>query len=198
MHADDGAILHASCAEPARFEAIFARHHDRIWRYLARLGGPACADELASEVFLVAFARRATYEPARGSVSSWLYGIATNLARTRARREGRAARAVCRLASETGAAVAAAGRTRTEDPTEIGDELARVRAALDLLPAAHREVLVLYAWEELPYQELARVLGVEVGTVRSRLARARAGLRELLAGSGEVLVDDAAPRTPHG
>jgi RNA polymerase sigma-70 factor (ECF subfamily) len=193
VRSDDASVLRASLEAPGRFEEVFDRHHERIWRFLARLGGPECADDLASEVFVIAFARRATFDPERGSVTSWLYGIAANLARTRARRLVRGVGVLGRLRLQrvpdvpVGAAL------------EERDDVASVVASMDQLSAPHREVLVLFAWEELDYQTIAEVLDVEVGTVRSRLARARSHLRELLEPSGQVS-DDAQPsrRPPHG
>jgi RNA polymerase sigma-70 factor (ECF subfamily) len=190
VRSDDAIVLRASLSDAARFEDIFDRHHDRIWRYLARLGGPTCADDLASEVFLVAFRRRTTFDPDRGSVSSWLYGIATNLARTRARSRARGDRAVARLQAQR-----TSGRS-LEDDVAASDAARRAIDALDQLSAEHREVLVLAVWEELEYAAIAEVLGVEIGTVRSRLHRARAHLRELLEATGEVNGDVPHPRRP--
>jgi RNA polymerase sigma-70 factor (ECF subfamily) len=190
VRSDDATLLRASLRDPDRFEGLFDRHHDRIWRYLTRLGGTACADDLASEVFLVAFRRRATFDPERGSVSSWLYGIATNLARTRARSRTRGERAVARLQ-----ALPAAGPL-LEDDVAARDAAHRAIGAIDQLSAEHREVLVLSVWEELEYTAIADVLGVETGTVRSRLHRARAHLRELLDATGEVNGDAPHARRP--
>src|SRR5687768_3169388 len=72
---DDAAVVHAALEDPACFGAIFDRHHARIWRYIARMAGRSRADELAGDVFLIAFARRSTYDPMRAPVVAWLYGI---------------------------------------------------------------------------------------------------------------------------
>jgi RNA polymerase sigma-70 factor (ECF subfamily) len=69
------------------------------------------------------------------------------------------------------------------------DELQRVTAALGQLSAADRELVVLYAWEELSYEEIAAALEIKVGTVKSRLARARARLRELVGPIGKEAAD---------
>lgn len=179
VRADDVSLLHASADAPERFAELFDRHHRRIWRYLARLGGPECADDLASEVFVTAFRRRSSFDPARGSVTSWLYGIATNLARTRARSRARGRRAMERLQTQpmTGGGF--------EEGVVARDALVRAVDALQLLSLDHREVLVLYVWEELDYAAIAQILDVEIGTVRSRLSRARGHLRELLARRGQ-------------
>lgn len=192
MGQDDADIVLASLAEPERFEAIFDRHHTRIWRYLARLGGRECADELAGDVFVAAFAGRGRYDPVKGSVQAWLYGIASNRFRSRGRTNARALRALTRLAGQ---------QRTTESPTDDAldamaseDTLARVHAAMARLSPSDREIIVLFAWEQQSYESIATVLGIEVGTVRSRLSRARARLRELAELSGET-TDDQAHRT---
>ncbi len=74
----DAAVMRASCDDPDRFEAIFSRYHRVIWTYIGRSAGRDLADDLTGDVFTTAFARRAAYDPARGEVLSWLYGIASN------------------------------------------------------------------------------------------------------------------------
>lgn len=179
----DEEVIRASIEHPQRFETIFDGHHRVIWRYLARGGGSEHADELASEVFLVAFASRDRYDPSRGSVRAWLYGIATNLARTRLRGEERRARAFKRASLERLPAVQPTAEQ--DDLAAMKEQLTAVIDALADLPSRDREVIVLYAWERLTYEEIAAALGVELGTVRSRLARARGRLRELVGVSGE-------------
>lgn len=190
MGHDDAAIVSASLGDPQRFAAIFDRHHHRIWRYLARLGGRECADELAGDVFVAAFAGRDRFDPERGTVQAWLYGIASNRFRTRGRRHARAFRAITRLA-----ALQPPAESATDDVVDAltsATTYARVRAAMEELSDADREIIVLFAWEELSYEAIAGVLGVEVGTVRSRLSRARARLRELAGLNGESSDDHRA------
>lgn len=183
----DAADVRASLDDPERFAAIFERHHRVVWRYLARLGGRELADELAGDVFVTAFARRATFDPDLGAVRSWLYGIATNLWRTRARSDARGAAALRRAQQ---AASAAPGDQEAVPATVDAEQTYRhVLDAMALLGDADRAVLVLYAWEELSYGEIAMALGVPVGTVRSRLARARQRLRELTEPDGELMGD---------
>jgi RNA polymerase sigma factor (sigma-70 family) len=181
----DVVAVRASLSDPHRFGEIFERHHAVLWTYIARVAGRDAADDLAGEVFTVAFRRRDTFDATRGQVRSWLYGIATNLVHTRLRTEQRAARAFLRAATEP---------RRDHDPIESVDDAAhladvsrRLQRALAALDRNDRELIVLFAWEQLSYVELADVLGVPIGTVRSRLSRARSRLRELLDGSGELL-----------
>ncbi len=176
--------MQASVEHPHRFEAVFDRYHPAVYGYLAHLAGVDLADELAGDVFVTAFSVRTRFDPAFGSVRAWLFGIAANVVRTRNRSEHRGTRARERVA----------GRRADDDTTieEVTDrmaraqELATVTEALDRLTFADRQVIVLYAFETLSYPEIATALGVEVGTVRSRLNRARARLRELVVFSGEV------------
>lgn len=181
---DDVALMRGSVGEPELFEVIFDRYYRTIWGFLARLGGTECAEELASEVFLTAFARRDSYEPDRGAVKSWLYGIAVHKAQSRRRRLARGARAIGRLANRS--AGVDAPMEAVEDALAGREDLRRVNEALRQLSPSEREIIVLFAWERLSYEEIAAALGVELGTVRSRLSRARAKLRELAGLSGQV------------
>jgi RNA polymerase sigma factor (sigma-70 family) len=174
---DDAAIVRASVAQPELFETIFRRHHRRIWAFLARSGGRDGADELAGDVFVAAFSRRDRFDPDRGSVVTWLYGIAANQARTRFRQQGRASRALARVAGQ--GMPAGSPFDDTDAALDGAQALGRVQAALAALPDRDRELILLVAWEGLTYQEIADVLGMELGTVRSRLSRARHRLREL-------------------
>jgi RNA polymerase sigma-70 factor (ECF subfamily) len=175
----------ASVDHPHRFEAVFEQYHRTIHEYLARSVGRDRADELPGDVFVAAFAARARYEPARGSVRAWLFGIAANIRRTRARSDVRGRRAWERVGGERDAQEG--GFEVVEDGLDHGRRLASVTEFLRELSDTDRDVLVLYAWGQLTYPEIAQALGIELGTVRSRLARARARLRELIAASGEVL-----------
>lgn len=186
VEAEDAALLSASVARPELFEAIFDRHHFRVWAYLARRAGRDRADEIAGDVFVAAFAQRGRYDPSRGSVSAWLYGIASHRLRSQFRSDTRATRAFRRAAAQQ---VAEVGPDVAGDAEDHRAALDRVVAALAKLPAGDREVITLYAWERLSYEEIAAALGIEIGTVRSRLSRARARLRELVPSSGEVRGD---------
>ncbi len=166
--ADDIRALEASLEEPAAFDAIFLRHHLAIRRYLhPRVGQPAVAEDLAAETFLRAFAAREGFRDRGHGVRAWLFQIATNLLRDELRARRRRV-----LGVPVGAETAAAPDLPA-DPA-----LAR---QLRALPRAQLEVLLLYAWADLGYEEIAVALGIRVGTVRSRLARARAQLQETLA-----------------
>jgi RNA polymerase sigma factor (sigma-70 family) len=165
----DASVIAESLRRPQAFAAIFDRHYDAVHRYLARRAGTDRADDLAAATFATAFERRGTFRD-HLEARPWLFGIATNLLRNEWRTEQRALHAVDELAVH-------AGRAATESPAEPLP-LAELLAGLD---PDQRDVLLLHAWEGLNYREIALALDVPVGTVRSRLSRGRARLREALA-----------------
>lgn len=166
----DGAALAASLIEPEKFAVLFDRHAASVHRYLARRVA-GLADDLLGETFLVAFRSRAGYEPARGEVRQWLFGIATNLLRRHARDEQRRYRALARVVPDEGLEILATDLTIERlDAQALGADLA---AALAALKPGDRDVLLLWAWAELSYAQIAHALDIPPGTVRSRLNRAR-------------------------
>jgi RNA polymerase sigma factor (sigma-70 family) len=181
----DAAVIRSSFDDPARFGEIFDRHATVVFRYLVRRVGVDDAELLLGDVFRVAFEKRTTYDVARPSARPWLYGIATNLLAHQRRSEARRIAATARLL---------AGQVLPDDSTD--QVVARLDAlelwphvakAVALLPEGERDVLLLYVWEELSYAEIATALDIPVGTVRSRLNRARLSLRELRTSIGRQL-----------
>ena len=161
----------------ADFEAAFCQYFPPVYRFLARRVGSAIAEDLAAETFAVAYRRRAVYEPGRGSLRSWLFGIAANLVRSHWRAEQHLLELDARLVPE----IELPDELEAADRRVCAALLApRLAAALAQLPGEQREVLLLYAWAELAPEEIAAALQVAPGTVRSRLSRARAVLREQL------------------
>ena len=163
--------------EPAvEFGRLFDAYARPLHRYLARRVGSDAAHDLVSETFLVALNQRHTYDPRRGVVRSWLYGIATNLLRRQVRDEVRGLRAVARSAGhapgqESGHDGLVAARV---DAAVLAAQLAGALAALS---EGDRDVLLLTCWAGLDSAEVADALGIPVGTVRSRLHRVRKWLR---------------------
>jgi RNA polymerase sigma-70 factor (ECF subfamily) len=174
----DGVVISESLATPERFGEIYDRHATAIQHYLARRVGTVVADDLASETFLSAFRVRGRYDQSRDDARPWLFGIATNLAHRHQRTE----RANYRALARSGI-----------DPLDVGDHAESVASqvtasaqvkdiaeVLAHLTAKERDVLLLFAWAELSYEEIAGALEIPVGTVRSRLNRARQRLQSTL------------------
>lgn len=163
--------------EPAvEFGRLFDAYARPLHRYLARRVGPEAAHDLVSETFLVALNQRHDYDPRRGVVRSWLYGIATNLLRRHVRQEVRALQAVARSAGHApGQEVS--HESRVADRLDAADMAARLAGALTELNEGDRDVLLLTSWAGLDSNEVADALGIPVGTVRSRLHRVRKWLR---------------------
>jgi RNA polymerase sigma factor (sigma-70 family) len=174
----DAAVLAASVDEPELFTAVFDRHFGVIHAYLARRVGADRADDLAAEVFRLAFQRRRLFRPVHESARPWLYGIASNLVLQDQRSELRRLSALARLE-------AAEVHGKTADPAgERADSVSLRRPlfeALARLEPRDRDVLLLVAWEGLSYTDVAAALEIPVGTVRSRLNRARAVVRRAFA-----------------
>jgi RNA polymerase sigma factor (sigma-70 family) len=175
----DAAILAASVADPQAFAALFERHFTIIHRWLHRRVGPPLAEDLAAETFTRAFDRSATFDATvSADARPWLFGIASNLVHDHRRTELRRLRALARAERwEPGADDVAAGAVARADAAALGPAVA---AALADLRAPERDVLLLVAWAGLEYDEVARATGVPIGTVRSRLHRARRRLRDAL------------------
>jgi RNA polymerase sigma-70 factor (ECF subfamily) len=160
--------------DPESFTDVYDRYHRVIYGYVARRLGVELAEDLAAETFVVAFSQRHRFDPARGGLQPWLFGIATNLVRQHHRKEARRYRALA----------------RTDPPPDVGSHEERVVAevvargirprlleALADLPPGERDVLLLVALSELSHAETASALGIREGTVGSRLHRARKRLR---------------------
>src|SRR5689334_11888173 len=177
----DGEVIGRSLGEPEAFGLIYDRHAPALLRFLGRRAGAKVAEGLLGELFRVAFERRKTFDAARESALPWLYGIGSNLLLKHRRAEARRLRASARMA----AAGHAADTRRGAAAFDARVLFPRVADAIDSLPDPEREALLLFAWEELPYASVAEALQLPVGTVRSRLSRARARLRELLEPNGK-------------
>ena len=161
----------------ADFEDAFREHFVVVYRFIARRVGTALAEDLAAEAFATAYRRRDSYEPSRGSLRSWLYGIAANIVRGHWRAEQHLLELDARLA----AAGPEPSGTDAADERVIAASLApRIAGALAALNADQRDVLLLHAWADLSHEEIAAALGIAPGTARSRLSRARAALRAQL------------------
>jgi len=176
----DARVIEQSWTQPERFAAIFERYFSQIHQYLAGRVGGKTADDLAAEVFVVAFAQRQRYDLARGSARPWLYGIATNLIGTYRRQEQRRYRALARTDARQ---VSPSDEDLVADRVSASAVGPALAAALAALETGDRDVLLLVALADLGNREVAEALGIPYGTVGSRLNRARKRLREALGGT---------------
>jgi RNA polymerase sigma-70 factor (ECF subfamily) len=173
----DSDVIAASIEEPEQFGVIFDRHATTLFRYLVRRVGVDEADPLLGDVFRVAFERRGTYDCDRPDARPWLYGIATNLLAHHRRSEARRVRAMGRILGEQTPPLDTSEAVASDvDARNLWPQVAR---ALTQLSTEERDTLVLSVWEGLSYDQIAVALAVPIGTVRSRLNRARVRLREL-------------------
>jgi len=192
----DAAVISQSVVDPQRFSLIVERHATSVFRYLASRVDRSTSEDLLADVFEAAFGARTRYDAHYESALPWLLGIATNEIRHHRRSEVRRASMVRRVTQLQG--------RRTEPSQAIDDvatgaerhdEMQCVQRALAALDDRHREVLVLSAGLGLSYEDIGQTLGIRIGTVRSRLSRARRRLRELLEADGQYRAYDESDRS---
>ncbi|AIY02837.1 RNA polymerase sigma (70) factor [Arthrobacter sp. PAMC 25486] len=171
----DSGIIRSSGESPHAFTALYDKFARMIYRYAARRAGESAAEDVMAETFLVAFERRDSFDHAWEDARPWLFGIATNLLRKHHRTEAKVLKIMAK----------ASGREGYADSTErIAEQLDAAAAtsslagALRKLSAGDRECILLYAWAELSYEGIAAATKVPIGTVRSRLNRARRILKD--------------------
>lgn len=172
----DNAAIAASITTPADFGLVFHRHFDAVHSYIRKRVGGSLADDLASQTFLVAFDCRTKYDQARPNARPWLLGIATNLIHGKRRQEKRQLRAYGKAGTET-YVDSLEGTEARADAERLRPQLVAVLAAL---PKGEVDSLLLFAWAELSYEEIAEALEMPLGTVKSRISRARKRIREQL------------------
>jgi len=163
--------------DPESFTEVHDRYFALIFRYVAARLGAQAAEDVASETFLVAFDRRSTFDPERGDLRVWLFGIATNLVARHRRQEARRYRALARIAPAPDAEGHESRVVASVAARRLAPELA---LALSRLSPGERDVLLLVAIGQLGYEEVASALGISSGTVGSRLSRARKKLNTTL------------------
>jgi RNA polymerase sigma-70 factor, ECF subfamily len=159
--------------DEAAFVALYRRHCDSVYRFaLLYCGSPAAAADVTQDTFMHLMSQPGQFDPARGTVGAWLCGVARNLARAHAN-----------------------GREEPTDPADLelvdddtpldsvlrGEAAEQVRSAIARIAPHYREVLILCELSGLSYAETAQVCGIDIGTVRSRLSRARSQLAQRLA-----------------
>ena len=179
MTPDDVELLtRMRAGDEAAFAELFARHQGPIFRYALHMCGPAAADDVVQETFLALIRQPHGFNASRGTVGAYLFGIA----RHHVYKQCGLRIADCGLIEEFDDSSA-----RSPDPgssalagLERAETIGLVRDAVQTLPAAYREVVVLCELQEMDYADVAAVLECPIGTVRSRLHRARALLTQKL------------------
>jgi RNA polymerase sigma factor (sigma-70 family) len=173
----DAEIFQRSIRDPDAFREIFERHASTVHAYARRRIGMTAGEEILAQTFLTAFEKRARFDLSYESARPWLLGIATNIIRHHLREEREH--------------LTALGKMFREQPEEPVDDVARLdaqrmkpalSAALLALSADDRETFLLLALGQLTYEEVASALRIPIGTVRSRIHRARMHLRERVPG----------------
>ncbi|MEQ1517483.1 MAG: RNA polymerase sigma factor [Usitatibacteraceae bacterium] len=176
--------------DAAAFEQLYRRHQGPLYRFaLLRCGSAAAAADIVQEIFLALLNDTLKFDPTRGVLQSFLFGVARNLLLKQHDTQRRY--------------VSNSNVTDGDEDEDVADHAAgplerlmlsetaeNVRGALRRISPHYRDVLILYEMHDLSYVEIAQICDIDLGTVRSRLSRARAKLLQLLEGDGE------APRIP--
>jgi RNA polymerase sigma-70 factor (ECF subfamily) len=187
----DAAVISQSLDDPESFTLVIERHATAIFRYLGSRVDRSTSEDLLADVFAAAFQARDRYDTRYDNALPWLLGIATNVIRHHQRSEARRASMVRRVTHLHGRSKEVSDEMDAVATTaERHDEMQCVRRALGALSDSHRQVLVFTAGLGMSYEDVAQTLGIRIGTVRSRLSRARRRLRELLEADGQYQAYD--------
>jgi RNA polymerase sigma factor (sigma-70 family) len=183
----DAGVIDQSHHRPDIFAVLYDRYAAALYRYAARRLGPQAAEDAVADTFLSAFAHRHTYDARRPDARPWLFGILTHAIARHFRTEQARYRALTRVASEPTVDDSA---DRVAATVTASASRGRLAAALGELPPDDRDVLLLYAWAELSYEQIAQTLDIPVGTVRSRLHRVRRTLRRRFDGRDPMSLEE--------
>ncbi|MGI5269613.1 RNA polymerase sigma factor [Nonomuraea sp. CA-218870] len=188
----DAEVIEQSWRDPAAFSTLFDRHAPALHRYVTRRLGDSLADDLVAETFLAAFRRRDRYDVRHADARPWLYGMAANLIGKHRRTEIRSYQALARTGVDD---VVESYADRVDARVSASATQRDLARALAELSPDERDVLLMTAWADLGYEEVAQALGIPVGTVRSRLHRARKKTRAALGGMDPTDIEE---ETDHG
>lgn len=170
----DSDLIRRSYKDPAIFAGLYDKYAVGLYRYAARRAGPFAAEDVLSETFLTAFQVRDSFDHAWADARPWLFGIATNHLRRHHRSETRILAIAARAAPRESQA---SHDEMIDAQLDAAAHTGRLALALQDLSAEDRESLLLYAWADLTYEQIAEATHVPIGTVRSRLNRARRVLK---------------------
>jgi RNA polymerase sigma-70 factor (ECF subfamily) len=176
--ADSDLMWRTATGDRQAFATLYQRHHAVVYRF-ARLmtGSSSAAEDIVQEVFLVVMRDASRYDPARAALPTYLYGVARHQTRRRLARDRQ-------FVALDGDAPCTRQITVDDDPTatlERREALQRLRRAIVSLPRKYREVIVLCDLQDVSYNDAAAALRCAVGTIRSRLHRARHLLAQKMA-----------------
>jgi RNA polymerase sigma-70 factor (ECF subfamily) len=175
---DDELLLMYREGDADAFDALFHRHHVSVYNFArVMLNGSEGAEDIMQEAFLAVARTAKTYKP-RGRFRPWLMRICRNLCLNRLRAEH--ARRWILSPGELEALASPAEAESVSDRLERDEQMAVLRQAIGELPERHREAIALYAFEQMKYREIAEVLEVPLGTVKTLIHRARARLAEAM------------------
>lgn len=192
-HPSDDALLGRMAAgDEEAFSLLYRRRHAAIYRFALQMSGSAAtAEDVTQEVFMALIRGAGRFDPSRGTVNGFLFGIARNHLRKRWEQERRLTPLGANDAEEASALRGAVSLgegsfAQVDEALMASETAARVQHAVATLPEGYREVVVLCELQEMSYDEAAAALRCPVGTVRSRLHRARAMLMEKLRGTNSL------------
>lgn len=172
--------------DPEAFEEVYRRHATMIYNMALRMSGsPERAEDLAQDIFIRIYRHLGRFN-GRSTLKTWIYRVTLNHCRSKLGRKRWLTAPLFEDDRERGVQLVD-GRRGPEDRTLADDAGRRVATALDAVKPPFREAVVLRDLEGLSYDEIAQVLGVRIGTVRSRIARGRDALRQALARDHEAL-----------
>lgn len=188
--ASDAEVIALSLDDGEKFVELYERHSSRLFSYLSRRFPDALAQDLTSETFVTAFENRRRFDQSYADAAPWLFGIAANVSRRHFREEVKQ----LKLASHGGLALVEPDSVgETDDRVDAASSATALTAAIASMSDPQREVLTLWVWGDLKYEEIAVALDVPIGTVRSRLARARTDLRAAL-NPADVSISEESPK----
>jgi RNA polymerase sigma-70 factor (ECF subfamily) len=184
---DEALAIRCRSGDDEAFAELVDRHQQGVCRFVARLIGTRDSEDLGQEVFLRAYQALPRFR-GEATFRTWLYRIARNLCFTELRKRGRRGE----LSPLANVDEDAGTHPLLEDsaPPELAEEIAladlsaRVRERVGALPVPYREVLTLFYLDEMRYEEIAMILDVPIGTVKTWIHRARLRLRDTLVGEG--------------
>ncbi|MCP2341463.1 RNA polymerase sigma factor [Actinomadura rupiterrae] len=174
---DDARLAAAIRRDPDLFTLVYDRYFRDVYRYAAGRLDTQAGEDIAAETFCTAFATRDRFDPERGGLRPWLFGIATNLIARHRRQEARHYRALSRSGAQPAEGSHENGVLTAVAARRMRPELASALASLN---QGERDVLLLLALAQLGHDEIAEALGISYGTVGSRLSRARRKLGKAL------------------